>query len=35
MAKKLKYSLADILVDLETKKFDKDKHLEERFKNGT
>jgi hypothetical protein len=33
MAKKLKYSLADILNDIETKQFDKDKHLEERFKN--
>ncbi|AYB34055.1 hypothetical protein [Chryseolinea soli] len=32
MVKKLKYSLEDILVDIETKKFDKDKHLEERFK---
>jgi hypothetical protein len=34
MAKKLEYSLADILNDIETKKFDKDKHLEDRFKNG-
>jgi hypothetical protein len=34
VAKQLKYSLADILVDIETKGFDKDKHLEERYKNG-
>lgn len=34
MAKKLKYSLADLLVDIEAKKFDKDKHLKERFKNS-
>jgi len=34
MAKKLKYSLADILVDIGTKTFDKEKHLEERYKNG-
>jgi hypothetical protein len=34
MAKKLKYSLADILVEIEKKTFDKDKHLEERYKNG-
>jgi hypothetical protein len=34
MAKKLKYTLADILTDIETRTFDKDKHLEERFKNG-
>jgi hypothetical protein len=34
MAKKLKYSLAGILVDIETKTFDKEKHLEERYKNG-
>jgi hypothetical protein len=33
MAKKLKYSLAGILNDIDTKQFDKDKHLEERFKN--
>jgi len=33
MVKKLKYSLSDILADIETKNFDKDKHLEERFKN--
>lgn len=32
MAKKLKYSLAGILNDIATKQFDKDKHLEERFK---
>ena len=34
MAKKLEYSLTDILVDIEKKTFDKDKHLEERYKNG-
>jgi hypothetical protein len=34
MAKKLKCSLADMLVDIEAKTFDKDKHLEERYKNG-
>lgn len=34
MVKKLKYSLTDILVDIEAKKFDKDKHLQERFKTG-
>ena len=34
MAKKLKYSLSDILVDIEKRTFDKDKHLEERYKNG-
>ncbi|WKZ58860.1 MAG: hypothetical protein QY309_13385 [Cyclobacteriaceae bacterium] len=34
MAKKLNYSLADILADIETKAFDKDKHLESRYKNG-
>ena len=34
MAKKLKYSLADMLVEIEAKKFDKEKHLEERYKNG-
>ncbi len=33
MAKKLKYSLSGILSDIETKQFDKDRHLEERFKN--
>jgi hypothetical protein len=34
MAKKLKYSLSDILGDIEKKTFDKDKHLEGRYKNG-
>jgi hypothetical protein len=34
MAKKLKHSLADILDDIATKTFDKEKHLEERYKNG-
>jgi len=34
MVKKLKCSLADILSNIATKRFDKDKHLEERFKNG-
>lgn len=34
MVKKLKYSLADLLVDIEKKTFDKDKHLDERYKNG-
>lgn len=34
MAKKLKYTMAEILDDIETKKFDKEKHLEERYKNS-
>ena len=34
MAKKLKCTLAEILSDIETQQFDKDKHLEERFKNS-
>ena len=34
MAKKMKCSLADILADIETKKFDKEKHLENRLKKG-
>ena len=35
MVKKLKYSLEGILVAIEEKNFDKDKHLEERFKSST
>ena len=34
MAKKLNYSLLDMLVDIENKTFDKDQHLEDRYKNG-
>lgn len=33
IAKKLKYTLADILIEIEKKTFDKEKHLEERYKN--
>jgi hypothetical protein len=34
MVKKLNCSLLDILVDIENKTFDKDQHLEVRYKNG-
>jgi hypothetical protein len=34
IAKKLKHSLTEILVDIETKQFNKDKHLEKRYKDS-